>query len=66
MTGVADENASAERFAVMLPNLFDRGSWFSCVCRAMKDMRAGKGRGINDLIVPGNWLAGQSQPMAVI
>jgi carboxymethylenebutenolidase len=59
MTGVADDIA-AEGFAVMLPNIFDRGSWFSCVRQAMKDMRAGQGQGIDDLIAARNWLSGQN------
>jgi len=59
MAGVADDIA-AEGFAVMIPNVFDRGSWFSCVRQAIKDMRAGQGQGIDDLIAARNWLSGQN------
>lgn len=58
MAGVADDIA-AEGFAVMIPNIFDRGSWFACVRQAIKDMRAGKGQGIDDLIEARNWLSRQ-------
>ncbi|HUI76510.1 MAG TPA: dienelactone hydrolase family protein [Bryobacteraceae bacterium] len=56
MTRIADELA-VEGYAVMLPDLFDRGPWFSCVRQVMKDMRAGSGRGVEDLIQARNWLA---------
>jgi carboxymethylenebutenolidase len=42
MTRIADELA-AEGYVVLLPNLFDRGSWFSCIRQIMKDLKAGNG-----------------------
>jgi carboxymethylenebutenolidase len=58
MARVADELA-AEGYAVMLPDLFDRGSWFSCVRKLMKDLKAGSGTGVQDLIDARSWLAQQ-------
>ena len=58
MTGIADELA-AEGYAVLLPDLFDRGSWFSCVRQAMKYLRAGSGQGDQDLIQARNWQSQQ-------
>jgi carboxymethylenebutenolidase len=59
MTRIADELA-AEGYVVLLPNLFDRGSWFSCIRQVMKDLKAGSGRGVQDLIAARNWLAQQT------
>lgn len=56
MIRVADEIA-AEGYAVLLPDLFERGSWFSCVRQAMKDLKAGSGQGVQDLLDARNWLA---------
>ena len=56
MIRVADEIA-AEGYAVLLPDLFERGSWFSCVRQAMKDLKAGSGQGVQDLMDARNWLA---------
>lgn len=56
MIRVAGEIA-AEGYAVLLPDLFERGSWFSCVRQAMKDLKAGSGQGVQDLIDARNWLA---------
>jgi carboxymethylenebutenolidase len=58
MTRIADELA-AEGYAVLLPNLFDRGSWFSCIRQILKDLKAGSGQGVQDLIQARNWLAQQ-------
>src|SRR5579859_4869489 len=59
MARVADEMA-AEQYAVMLPDIFSRGSWFSCVRKVMNELKTGKGRDIDDLIAARNWLARQS------
>ena len=59
MTRIADELA-AEGYAVMLPEVFSRGSWFSCVRKIMSDLKAGSGRGVQDLIDARNWLSRQS------
>ena len=56
MIRIADEIA-AEGYAVLLPDLFERGSWFSCVRQAMKDLKAGSGQGVQDLMAARNWLA---------
>ena len=59
MARVADELA-AEQYAVMLPDIFSRGSWFSCVRKVMGELKTGTGRDIDDLIAARNWLARQS------
>ena len=59
MTRIADELAS-EGYAVILPDLFSRGSWFSCVRKVMSELKTGKGQGVQDLIDARNWLAKQS------
>jgi len=56
MKRVADDFA-AEGYVVLMPDLFSRGSWFSCVRSLMKDMEAGKGRGVDDLVASRHWLA---------
>jgi carboxymethylenebutenolidase len=58
MRRVADELAD-EGYAVMLPDLFDRGSWFGCVRRIFKDLKAGEGRSVQDLVAARRWLAEQ-------
>ena len=59
MQRLADEIAS-EGYAVMIPDLLSRGSWFSCMRSLMQDLKRGKGRGVDDLIEARNWLAGQT------
>ncbi|MGA2882221.1 MAG: dienelactone hydrolase family protein [Bryobacteraceae bacterium] len=56
MIRVADEIAT-EGYAVLLPDLFGRGSWFSCVRQALKDLKAASGQGVQDLIDARHWLA---------
>lgn len=58
MIRIADELA-AEGYVILVPDLFDRGSWFSCIRQIMKDLKAGAGRGVQDLIEARNWLARQ-------
>jgi carboxymethylenebutenolidase len=58
MKRVADDFA-AEGYVVLMPDLFSRGSWFSCVRSLMQDMERGKGRGVDDLIASRHWLAGR-------
>ena len=58
MKRVADDFA-AEGYAVLMPDLFSRGSWFSCVRSLMKDMESGQGRGVDDLVASRHWLAGR-------
>lgn len=56
MIRIAGELA-AEGYAVLLPDLFERGSWFSCIRQIIKDLKAGNGQGVRDLIEARNWLA---------
>lgn len=58
MKRIADELA-AEGYAVMLPDIFSRGSWFACVRKVMTELKAGTGQGTQDLIAGRNWLAAQ-------
>src|ERR1019366_3472992 len=59
MTRIVDELAS-EGYAVILPDIFSRGSWFSCVRKIMGELKTGKGQGVQDFIDARNWLAKQS------
>lgn len=59
MQRLADEIAK-EGYAVMIPDLLSRGSWFSCMRSLMWDLKRGKGQGVDDLIEARNWLAGQA------
>jgi carboxymethylenebutenolidase len=59
MKRLADELA-VEGYAVMVPNLFDRGSWFSCVKKLLQELKTGSGQGVQDLIQARHWLAGRS------
>ena len=47
MERVANEFASAG-YAVMMPDLFSRGSWFSCIRKFMNDIKTGQGRSVQD------------------
>lgn len=58
MIRIADELA-AEGYAVLLPDLLSRGSWFPCIRQILKDLKAGSGRGVEDLIQARSWLAQQ-------
>ena len=49
MKRVASELAS-EGHIVMIPDLMQRGSFFGCIRRLMADLKAEKGRGIDDLL----------------
>jgi carboxymethylenebutenolidase len=42
-----------------MPDLFSRGSWFSCVRSVMQDLDRGKGRSVDDLVTTRNWLSGR-------
>ena len=56
MRRLANELA-AEGYVVMVPDLFNRGSWFSCVKKLMADLKAGTSQGVQDLILARDWLA---------
>jgi carboxymethylenebutenolidase len=56
MKRLADELA-VEGYAVMVPDLFHRGSWFSCVKKLMRELKTGAGQGIQDLIQAREWLS---------
>ena len=53
---LADELA-VEGYGVMVPDLFNRGSWFSCVKKLMVDLKTGTGQGVQDLIQARDWLS---------
>jgi carboxymethylenebutenolidase len=69
MKRVADDFA-AEGYAVFMPDLFSRGSWFSCIRALIKDIQQGAGRGVDDLIAAREWLSRQefidSEHMGII
>jgi len=56
MKRVADDFA-AGGYAVAMPDLFSRGSWFSCVRKFMNDLKSGQGRSMQDLLDARQWLA---------
>ena len=58
MMRVAGEFAAAG-YAVLIPDLFSRGSWFGCVRRLLVDLRVERGRGIDDLLAARAWLSEQ-------
>ncbi len=58
MQRVANDFAGAG-YAVMIPDLFKRGSWFSCVRKAISDIKAGQGRNVQDLLEAREWLSKQ-------
>ncbi len=39
-----------EGFSVLMPDLFSRGRWFSCIRQLMTDLKNEKGRGLDDLL----------------
>ena len=55
MKRVADDFAG-EGYVVFMPDLFSRGSWFSCIRSLMGDVQRGKGRGVDDLVAARHWL----------
>ncbi len=56
MHRLADEFAAAG-YAVLVPDLFTRGSWFSCVKKLIADLKAESGQGVDDLLQARRWLA---------
>jgi carboxymethylenebutenolidase len=56
MKRVADDFAGGG-YVVMMPDLFSRGSWFSCIRKLMADIKAGSGRSVQDLLDAHAWLA---------
>jgi carboxymethylenebutenolidase len=58
MKRLVDELA-VEGYAVLMPHLFDRGSWFSCVRKIMNELKTGSGSGVQDLIEARSWLVRQ-------
>ena len=56
MKRLADEFAAAG-YAVLVPDLFTRGSWFSCVKKLIADLKAETGQGVDDLLQARRWLA---------
>jgi carboxymethylenebutenolidase len=60
MRRLADSFA-AEGFAVMIPDLFSRGTWFSCIRKLMADLKNECGRGVDDLLAAREWLVAQPE-----
>lgn len=58
MQRVANDFASAG-YNVMIPDLFSRGSWFSCIRKCMSDIKSGQGRNVQDLLDAREWLSKQ-------
>jgi carboxymethylenebutenolidase len=56
MQRVADDFADAG-YVVVMPDLFSRGSWFSCVRKFMNDIKTGQGRSVEDLLDARQWLS---------
>jgi len=56
MKRVADDFAAAG-YVVLMPNLFGRGGWFSCVKSVMKDLSRGAGQSVDDILSARQWLA---------
>jgi carboxymethylenebutenolidase len=56
MHRLADELAAAG-YAALIPDLFTRGSWFSCVKKLISDLKAESGQGVDDLLQARRWLA---------
>jgi len=55
MKRVADDFAAAG-YVVLMPNLFSRGGWLSCIRSVMKDLHRGEGQGVQDIISARQWL----------
>lgn len=49
-----------EGFSVLMPDLFSRGNWFSCIRQLMIDLKNEKGRGIDDLLSAREYLNSKS------
>jgi carboxymethylenebutenolidase len=58
MKRVADDFAGGG-YVVMMPDLFSRGRWFSCIRKLIADIKAGSGRNVQDLLDARAWLAGR-------
>jgi carboxymethylenebutenolidase len=56
MRRVADDFAESG-YAVAMPDLFSRGTWFSCVRQFMNDIKTGQGRSVQDLLNARQWLS---------
>jgi carboxymethylenebutenolidase len=56
MRRLADELAAAG-YAVLVPDLFQRGSWFSCVKKLMADLKSESGQAVDDLLQARRWLS---------
>ena len=58
MKRLADDVAKAG-YVVIAPNLFARGNPFLCLVKLFKDLAAGRGRGVDDLLAARTWLTTQ-------
>ncbi len=58
MQRLADETAAAG-YVVIAPDLYARGNAVLCFARLMQDLKAEKGRGVDDLLAARTWLRAQ-------
>jgi carboxymethylenebutenolidase len=58
MKRIADDIASAG-YAVIVPDLFSRGNTFLCIIQLVRELKAERGRGVNDLLAARTWLLAQ-------
>jgi carboxymethylenebutenolidase len=58
MKRIADDIASVG-YVVIVPDLFSRGNTFLCLIRLLKDLKAERGRGVDDLLAARTWLLAQ-------
>ncbi len=59
MKRIADDIASAG-YAVIVPNIFSRGNVVFCLMQLVRDLKAERGRGVDDLLAARTWLLAQS------
>jgi carboxymethylenebutenolidase len=59
MQRIASEIANAG-YAVIIPDLFARGSWIRCIRTLMSELKRGEGQSVRDLLEARTWLAGRA------
>jgi carboxymethylenebutenolidase len=58
MKRIADDIASAG-YAVIVPDIFSRGNVVFCLIQLVRDLKAERGRGVDDLLAARTWLISQ-------